>query len=239
LIDIENWADRLPARVRADYEAPLATYWHERCEQHLRDWYAGVIINKYPEDLRVYEHLLWHAKPNVVIEIGCSSGGSTLWFRDRLTTLASYGHIANPRVITIDIDVSRAIPAMAAVDPALTGIFVIEGDVRDTGLPDEVANLLPDDANCLVVEDSAHTFETTLAGLRGFSRFVPVGGFMVVEDGHGNVPITRPRKDIPWGVLPALHEWLASAEGSCFRVRRELERYGVTTNPEGYLQRIC
>ncbi|MFF4034548.1 CmcI family methyltransferase [Streptomyces sviceus] len=238
MTDVQTWEDRLPARVVADYEASLASYWHDRCEQHLRDWYMGVIINKYPEDLRVYEHLLWHARPNVVVEIGCSSGGSTLWFRDRLKTLAGYGRISDPLVITIDIDVSRALKALAEVDPELEGIVVIEGDVRDPELPARVAEHIPADAQVLLVEDSQHTYETTAAALRGFADFVPVGGFLVVEDGHGNVPITRPPKDIPWGVLPALDDWLATEAGSRFEVHRELERYGVTTNPRGYLQRV-
>lgn len=238
MLSLQSWEARLPARVKADYEGPLAAYWHERCEQHLRDWYAGVIINKYPEDLRVYEHILWHERPNVVIEIGCSSGGSALWFRDRLRTLRHYGRVRDFLVVTIDIDTSRAVKAMSEVDPSLEGILVVEADIRDPDLPAQVAERLPAEANCLVTEDSAHTYATTMAGLRGFSRFVPVGGFMVVEDGHGNVPITRPPKDIPWGVLPALHDWLATPQGSSFRICRELERYGITTNPQGYLQRV-
>jgi cephalosporin hydroxylase len=198
----------------------------------------GVIINKYPEDLRVYEHLLWHTRPNVVLEIGCSNGGSTLWFRDRLKTLADYGHIVAPLVITIDIDMSRALRDMSEADPELAGIVTIEGDVRDPDLPALVAEHIPQGSEVLVVEDSQHTHETTAAALRGFADFVSIGGFLVVEDGHGNVPVTRPPKDIPWGVLPAIDDWLATEAGSRFAVHRELERYGLTTNPRGYLQRM-
>ena len=44
---------------------------------------------KFPEDLRVYEHLLWQTAPSTVIEVGVKDGGSALWFRDRLRTLAA------------------------------------------------------------------------------------------------------------------------------------------------------
>jgi cephalosporin hydroxylase len=90
-----------------------------------------------------------------------------------------------------------------------------------------------------VVEDSAHRYETTLASLRGFARFVPVGGYFVVEDGCVDIEEMRGSDDWPRGVLPALHEWLETPEGSAFEVRRELEMYGVTAYPEGFLQRVA
>jgi cephalosporin hydroxylase len=57
----------------------------------MRDSYAGVQMYKFPDDLRVDEHLMWLARPNVVIEIGSYFGGSALWFRDRLRTRDTYG----------------------------------------------------------------------------------------------------------------------------------------------------
>jgi cephalosporin hydroxylase len=51
-------------------------YWHKRVSSHKRDSYAGVRLAKFPEDLRVYEHLIWASKPNVVIEIGTLCGGA-------------------------------------------------------------------------------------------------------------------------------------------------------------------
>ena len=87
-------------------------------------------------------------------------------------------------------------------------------------------------------EDTAHTRESTLGALRGFSQFVPVGGFFVVEDGFVDVEEMRPDPDWPRGVVPAIREWLAGEEGSRFRVRRDLEMYGLTCRVEGYLQRV-
>ena len=82
-----------------------------------------------------------------------------------------------------------------------------------------------------------HTYETTMAALRGFSQFVPPGGFFVIEDGCVDVEELRVDPDWPRGVLPALHEWLASEPGQAFVVRRDLEAYGLSTNREGFLQR--
>jgi hypothetical protein len=38
-------------------------------------------------------------------------------------------------------------------------------------------------------------------------------------------------------VLPALDAWLATSEGGEFEQRRDLELYGITCHPRGFLQR--
>lgn len=232
-------AEPLPPTVRIGLNESVRTYWLARADQHTEDWYAGVRIAKFPEDLRVYEHLLWQSKPNAVIELGASFGGSALWFRDRLRTLAAYRRVASPRVISVDLDVELALASIRSVDADFEDtITLIAGDVLDPSLPELVAAHLPPDARCFVVDDSAHTYETTSAALHGFSRFVPVGGFFVVEDGCVDVEAMRRSPDWPRGVLPALHDWLALEAGLRFAVRRDLELYGLSCHPEGFLQRI-
>jgi cephalosporin hydroxylase/ribosome-associated translation inhibitor RaiA len=229
-----------PKPTPLDLRATVREYWLERASRHSHDSYAGVRLAKFPEDLRVYEHLLWSCKPNAVIEIGTLCGGSALWFRDRLRTLAAYGLIDRPLVISIDLNVDAARGDMGAVDPAYEDtIILLEGDVTDPDLPGEVEALLPGDPRCLVVEDSAHVFETTIAALRGFARFVPRRGFFVVEDGSVDYEEMRLREDWPRGVLPAVREWLKTPEGRRFKVRRDLELYGITSHPEGFLQRVA
>jgi cephalosporin hydroxylase len=228
-----------PKRTPLDLDATVREYWLERVARHKRDSYAGVRLAKLPEDLRVYEHLIWASKPNVVIEIGTLGGGSALWFRDRLRTLAGYGHIKRPLVISIDLEIDEARDDLKAADPAYDQtIALLEGDVTDPELPREVEALLPPDAHCLVSEDSAHVFETTMAALAGFARFVPPGGFFVVE-GYVDRDEMRYRADLPRGVLPAVREWLRTSEGRMFKVRRDLELYGITSHPEGFLQRVA
>jgi cephalosporin hydroxylase len=232
--------EALPPAVKAPLGETLRDYWLDRVRQHVHDSYAGLPISKFPEDLRVYEHLLWISRANVVIEIGAQHGGSTLWFRDRLVTFASYGRVASPIVISIDLETETAAANLKAADPAYAeSIALIEGNVSDPSLPDVVAGKLPRSSRCIVVEDSLHTYETTLAALRGFARFVPPGGFFVVEDGCVDVDEMRADEDWPRGVLPALHDWLQSPQGSSFRVRRDLELYGVSCHPEGFLERTA
>jgi cephalosporin hydroxylase len=173
-----------------------------------------------------------------VIEIGAAFGGSALWFRDRLKTMVSYGRIADPIVVSIDVDMAAARANTAAADPTLESLHTIEADVTDPELAQRVADLLPPDARCLVVEDSAHVYSTTRASLEGFSRFVSLGGFFVVEDGCVDIEALRLTPDWPRGVLPALRDWLTTAMGQHFTVRQDLELYGMSCHPGGFLQRV-
>lgn len=198
----------------------------------------GVPTSKFPEDLRVYEHLLWEIKPNVVIEVGAQFGGSALWFRDRLRALGRYTSHDVIRVVSVDLDTSAARANLAALDPDFEEtIVLLEADVRDEALSALVEESLPPDAVCFVVEDSEHTYETTLAALEGLARFVPRNGYFVVEDGCVDIEEMRLEPDWPRGVLPAIEAWLQTDEGSRFTVRRDLELYGLSCHPGGFLQR--
>jgi cephalosporin hydroxylase len=210
-----------------------------RAAQAVWDVYAGVPLFKLPEDLRVYEHLLWASAPQVVIEIGAAGGGSSLWFRDRLRTLAAYRRITNPLVVTIELDPSRTIDALESADPDWrSSIQVVAGDVCDPATARQVRDIVPPRTQVLVSEDSAHVYETTWSALTHFSPLVQPGGYFVVEDGCVDMEELRLEEGWPRGVLRALHDWLATEQGRAFRVRPDLELYGLTTNVEGYLQRV-
>ena len=229
----------LPQPVKTDLDETMRDYWLKRAAQHTGDSYAGVGMSKFPEDLRVYEHLLWESAATAVIEIGAYSGGASLWFRDRLAAFARYRPGPPPFVVSIDVDIAAARSAVQSVDAAYAdSIALVEADVTDPGLPDRIEELLPAGSRCLVIEDSAHVYETTLASLTGFARFVSPNGFFVVEDGCVDVDEMRLSPDWPRGVLPALHDWLGTVAGERFRVRRDLELYGISCHPEGFLQRL-
>jgi cephalosporin hydroxylase len=229
-----------PVTIELEQDS-LLSYWQAKVRQHTEDSYAGLRLSKFPEDLRAYEHLLWMDAPDTVIEIGTQFGGSALWFRDRLQALRAYGRIAgDTRVVTLDIDQSSAREALASADPEYAReITLVEGDVCEPATSDSVADLVGEGGRCLVVEDSAHTHTTTTAALRGFARFVPPGGFFVVEDGCVDIEAMRPRDDWPRGVLPAIEDWLETPDGADFVVRRDLELYGVSCHPHGFLQRVA
>jgi cephalosporin hydroxylase len=234
--------ERLPPAVSADLTTgALLEYWRARVTQHLSDSYAGLKLSKFPEDLRVYEHLLWLQAPDTVIEIGTQFGASALWFRDRLRTLQSYGRIErDPLVVSVDVDQSAARAGLREADPRYEEqIVLVEGDVLSPDTAAAVHERVAGRERRFVIEDSAHVYATTRAALDGFAALVPVGGFMVVEDGCVDIEELRISEDWPRGVLPALDDWLGSAPGHDFQVRRDLELYGVSCHPRGFLQRVA
>src|SRR3982074_2550825 len=112
----EGSTGQLPPAVVSQPGDSVQQLWMSRVHQSTQDSYAGAPMYKLPEDLRVYEHLIWSSAPRVVIEIGAYGGGSALWFRDRLRTLASYGRVVDPFVVSVEAEPSRAIAALDAAD---------------------------------------------------------------------------------------------------------------------------
>jgi cephalosporin hydroxylase len=230
----------MPPAATVDLEKDsLLEYWRARAEQHTRDSYAGVPFSKFPEDLRVYEHLLWESAPDTVLELGTQYGASALWFRDRLRTLRQYRRISRrPHIVSVDIDQSLAREHLARADARFSReITLIEGDVVDPAVVEAVRKAIRRNARCFVIEDSAHTYESTAASLEHFAGYVEPGGFLVVEDGCVDVDAMRISNDWPRGVLPALQAWRETPVGGEFELRRDLELYGITCHPSGFLQR--
>ena len=231
----------LPPPVTIDLERDdLRAYWLARARQHTQDTYAGVPLSKFPEDLRVYEHLLWRLRPDTVIEIGTQWGGSALWFRDRLRALRAYGRIDRaPHVVSVDLDQSTARARLAEVDPAFAEeITLLDGDVTDPALPDAVAARLRDGARCLVVEDSAHVDGHDGGGARGVRpvRPRPAGSSSSRTAASTSRPCAR-RPAGPAACCPRWRRGWHSPAGADFAVRRDLELYGITCHPHGFLQR--
>lgn len=236
-----------PPAVERDLDEPFVSFWRRRIDQHHDDSWAGAPMAKFPEDLRVYQHLLWESRADTVIELGTKWGGSLLWFRDQLRTFAAYGRTERePRVIGVDLVTDHAEAVLERTDPSWREqIRLIEGDVRDPEVVKAVEAAIDPLSRPLIVEDAAHTGEVTTAALEGLAHLVPAGGFFVVEDGHVDVPELHP--DGPpmirqlgvrsGGVMKAIDDWLETKDGGEFSLRPDLELYGVTSHPHGYLQR--
>ena len=237
----------LPEAVELPPEPALTDHWRRRIDQHHAESWAGVPMAKLAEDLRVYQHLLWESRADTVIEVGSKWGGSLLWFRDQLRTFAGYGRLGHePRVVGVDLATEHAVTLLDRADPSWREqITLIEGDLRDPEVAKRIDTEVEPLARCLVVEDAAHTGEVTRAALDALAHLVPKGGFFVVEDTHVDLerlhpegpPMIRQLGVRSGGVRRAIDDWLETAEGREFELRADLELYGVTTNPGGYLQR--
>lgn len=178
---------------------------------------------KFPEDLRTYQRIIERSQPRVIVEVGSWIGGSALWFADQLRALCGGG-----RVISVDV---RHVPPVD--DPDIT---FIHGDATDPAVVDVVRGFVGDDP-CMVVEDSAHTFDVTSAVLEAYAPMVSVGQWLVVEDGIVDDEVLR-RDWMPRGVVPALNEFLATDVGGLFE-QHWLADYLLTCHPGGWLRRVA
>jgi cephalosporin hydroxylase len=190
------------------------------------DLYQGVRILKFPEDLRTYERLIDDTKPEVIVELGIESGGSSIWFADRLQTLCGSGE-----VIGVDINTNDARQNI----PSHLNVTIIDGDLTNPDIIKAVHDAVGG-RRAMVIEDAAHDYACTSSALKNYWDLVPVGGWFIVEDGIVDIEPLRQFSWYPRGVLPAVEEFMETDEGKKF-ARHWLAPYGITSHPGGWLQR--
>lgn len=193
----------------------------------LRTQYRQIPLYKSPFDLVLYLQLIARLRPNTIIELGSSSGGSALWFADMLSL-----HGIEPRIISVDNELTTRFK-----DPR---IEFIKGDVMQLGevLTNTFLERLP--RPWLVVEDSAHFYETCLEALRFFDRHLMSGEYMVIEDGVVAALPQAVYGRYQNGPNRAVARFLDEQAGR-YEVDLELcNFYGrnVTYNPHGWLRKI-
>jgi cephalosporin hydroxylase len=193
----------------------------------LRYSYRDRALLKSPFDLALYLYLLGKLRPLTIIEVGTLEGGSALWFADMLTVLGIEG-----RVVTLARR-ERQTPA----DPRIT---VLTADVLDLGsaLPEPFLRTLP--RPWLVIEDSAHTFDVSLAVLSFFDGKLASGDYLVIEDGSlRGLSGEQVRRNLD-GPSRAIEAFL-STRGGDYEMDRELcDLYsfnGTNIPPNGWLRR--
>lgn len=185
-----------------------------------RTRYFGVPTQKNPLDFWVYQELLHVMRPDVIVEVGNKYGGSALALAHLLDLL---GH---GRLIGVDIDHS-GVHQVVRDHPRIT---LIEGDAPEMAA--KVRGLISPGERVLVIEDSSHTYENTLAVLRAYASLISPGDYFIVEDSichHGLDVGPNP------GAYEAIEAFLA--EDDSFESDRGMESFVVTWNPRGFLRR--
>jgi cephalosporin hydroxylase len=221
------------------YARPMRRDYRRRFKVTLRQWllyhsndimlvgkcrWMGAEALKNPLDAWIYQEILYEVRPEVIVEIGSYSGGSTLYFANLLDLLGT------GIVVSVDRDRSR-------FDISHPRIRMVTGDSSSPDVVEQVRRL-SDGKTCLVVHDGDHRKEKVLEDLEIYSRFVTAGSYLIVEDGI--IDLFRPRDGIGEfysGPLPAIDEFLARHRRE-FAVDRERERYVITYNPRGFLRRV-
>lgn len=171
--------------------------------------YCGIDTLKNPTDAWVYEELIWDKRPDVIVEIGTWHGGHLLKLAHQCDMMK------HGKVIGVDM---TEVPAVAVTDhPRIT---FLHGEAN--ALAPNVRSLVGN-RSAMVIEDSGHSLQNTLSVLRNYSDLVQPGHYFIVEDTMGIE------------AYQAVEAFLR--EDGRFEADRELEEFGVSFNPVGYLRR--
>ncbi len=184
--------------------------------------WLGYRAQKCPNDLWTYQELIAELRPDAIIETGTRFGGSAL-FLATVCDLLGHGE-----VVTIDI----ADPGGRPDHPRIT---FLRGSSTDPEIVAQVRRRVPPPGNALVLLDSDHSREHVHQELRIYREFVPIGGYLVVEDTNVNGHPTYP--DHGPGPMEGLEDFLA--ETGDFVPDRGRERFLMTCNPKGFLRRVA
>jgi cephalosporin hydroxylase len=184
--------------------------------------YFGVGAQKSPMDAWVYQEIMYETMPDVIIEIGTSYGGGTL-FLAHLCDLLGKG-----RIIGLDLS-HKNVPEDVKTHPRIS---FVEGDACQNF--EYVEKMISKDDRVLIIEDSSHTYDNTLNVLRLYSRLIKLGDYFIVEDSichHGLVVGPNP------GPYEAIETFVT--ENKDFEIDRTREHFLITWNPKGYLRRTA
>jgi cephalosporin hydroxylase len=184
--------------------------------------YFGVRTLKNPFDVWIYQEIITEVKPEVIVEIGSASGGSTLFLAHLLDALGGGS------VVSVDIDRS-------SYQVRHERIIEVTGN---SSAPETVARVFEvcDGRPALVIHDGDHRRQTVLHELRQYSPLVAPGSYFIVEDGIVDLFDASEMNFEGEGPLYAIQDFLA--ENRDFRIDFSRERYILTYNPHGFLQRV-
>lgn len=209
---------------RPELKQLMREQWNKICPVNDKHTWFGVGIQKHPCDLWVTQELLFQIKPDVILEIGNYTGGSTY-------ALAHFCDIMGKgRIISVDITDENHDP-----NPLLQNHERIQWIIADATQPnviETIKGMIEPHERVLVIEDSSHTYANTLAVINAYQDLVRPGDYFIVEDTicwHGLDVGPNPG---PW---EAVQEFLRNNPN--WEADREREKMITTWTPMGYLRR--
>ena len=187
-------------------------------------YFQGKKIFKCPNDLWIYQEILWDVKPDLIIECGTFHGGSALYYAKLFDIMDSPGE-----VITIDVD---PMPDM----PVHKRITYLIGSSISPEIIQKVSELAKDKKKIMIILDSDHTRDHVLKELELYHGFVSKDSYLVVEDSNLNGhPVYSGFGQGP-GPWEATEEFLPKHPE--FEIDRTKEKFLMSFNPNGFLKKI-
>jgi len=210
---------KIAARKIIDWFHEL--YYNSKEKTWFNTFWLGVLSQKCPLDLWIYQEIIYELKPDTIIECGTADGGTALF----LASICDL--INNGKIITIDIGKIKKRPNHRRIT-YLIGSSVSEEIIRKVG------KLIKENNKVMVILDSDHNKEHILKELKIYGELVTKGSYLIVEDTNINGhPV---RSGFGPGPMEAVKQFLK--ENKNFIVDRSKEKFYLTFNPKGYLNKI-
>ena len=154
--------------------------------------WLGHTIVKVPNDLVIFQEIIFKIKPRFIIETGIAHGGSLIFFASMLKIM----NIKNFKIIGIDINLRKKNEKKIKSDSLSSKIKIFKGSSTDTKILDQIKRIT-NSSKTLVILDSNHTEDHVLEELKLYSNIVSKNSYIIVQDtGISHMPekfnINRP-----------------------------------------------
>ena len=214
-------------------------------------FWLGRPIIQYPQDIVAMQELIWHIKPDLIIEAGIAHGGSLVFSASMLAVLDMCNAIesgtsfdparSSRKVLGIDIDIRAHNQAAIEAHPMASRIDMIQGSSIAPEIIKQVCHVAKRYQRILVCLDSNHTHDHVLAELNAYAPLTSVGSYCVVFD---TVIEDLPADMFPdraWGPgdNPKTAVWEYLRNHPEFEIDKSMQdKLLVTVAPDGYLKRV-
>jgi cephalosporin hydroxylase len=225
--------------------------------------WMGRPIMQIPQDIYAIQELIWHVRPDLIIETGVAHGGSLI-LSASLLALLDYSDAASNRssllpnqskrrVVGVDIDIRPHNRSAIEEHPMSHLITLIQGSSIDLGVVQEVKRIASYHDRVMVFLDSNHIHDHVLAELMAYAPLTSKGSYCVVWDtGIEDLPANF-YEDRPWGKgnnpKTAVFEYLRLISESdylgtdnqplLFEIDKSIEhKIVLTASQDGFLKRV-
>lgn len=154
-------------------------------------WMGRPII-QLPEDMIRIQEVLYHLRPDVIIETGIAHGGSLIFYASLCALLGS------GRVIGVDIEIRPHNRLAIENHQLFPFITMIEGNSIDSIIVNQVRSLIQPGERVLVILDSNHSYDHVLGELEAYAPMVTSGSYIVATDGIMQSLTDVPRGKVDW-----------------------------------------
>jgi len=176
LVDIQAMGDDAGLRLAAlelQSRAEVYSYGYQQ------EW-CGVPVIRLPDDIVIFQEIVWHSRPRFIVETGVARGGS-LVLSASLMAMAQI----QPRVLGLDIQILEHSRKALSESPFARSIDIWEGDSAGDAAKARVESYIRETEGTgpgLLVLDSDHSHEHVLKELRQHAPALPIGSLVLVAD---------------------------------------------------------